>query len=348
MDKYKSTEKLLTPIYEMIGVDNMNFSAALEPGVDYSLSSSQADVGDTGNEQEVPNFVLGPYDNRRRPMSMYEPWFNLIEPEGYTSLPPEVPDNACTSLNFDQYSMANNKTYWEAEDADEYMTTLDESTILDIESFENIQKGMEKHEQQQFVTVTADVHHTQSRAVSTGGGDIGTDIGIYATIRKNDKKMTMTNNKIDPTEMQIMLTTNALPNIMTASCYGTLNACPIRIDQQQPNHEFIENTLHTISMTNSIIDESSSMNSSTLFEPNSLISSVEMQKDGIFIRNSSATTTSTDKNRVKWWDERSQEIEIQQIANQGKFRIYSILSFFDFYLTTIMIKRKKNNRTKIV
>lgn len=333
MDKYKSTEKLLTPIYETIGVDNINFSTALEPGVDYSLSNPHQGIDDSGI-QEVPNFVLGPYDNRRRPMSMYEPWFNLIEPEAYTSLPPDVPDNACASLNFDQYQMANNKTYWEAEDADEYMTTLDESTILDIESFENIQQSIEKQEQQQqFVTVTADVHHNQSHLKTVAGAGIGTDIGIYATIRKNtDKKMTATNNKIDATQMQIMLTTNALPNIMTASCYGALNACPIRIDQQQeqqqPNHEFIENTLHTISMTNSIIDESSSMNSSTLFEPNSLMSSVEMQKDNMLIR--STATTTTDKNRVKWWDERSQEIEIQQIVSQGKlcvFRFFFILTF---------------------
>lgn len=327
MDKYKSTEKLLTPIYETCsiidgGVDNMNFSTALEAGVDYSLPSPQKSIEET-SIQQVPNFVLGPYDPRRRPVSMYEPWFNLIEPEGYTSLPPDVSDNACTSLNFDQYSVAN-KTYWEAEDADEYMTTLDESTILDIESFENIQQGIDKQQQQQqqYVTVTADVHHHQSHLKS-----VGTDIGIYATIRKNDKKMK--NNKIDAdsTEMQIMLTTtstssNVPPNIMTASCYGTLNACPPSRIDQQPNQEFVENTLHTISMTNSIIDEYSSMNSSTLFEPNSLISSsVEMQKDSSLLVRSSGTTASastTDKNRVKWWDERSQEIEIQQIANQGK------------------------------
>lgn len=338
MDKYKSTEKLLTPIYETCpivddGVDNLNFRA-LEAGVDYSLPSTHKTMEDT-DIQGVPNFVLGPYDPRRRPVSMYEPWFNLIEPEAYTSLPPDVPDNACSSLNFDQYSIAN-KTYWEAEDADEYMTTLDESTILDIESFENIQQGIEKQEQQQqYVTVTADVHLPQSHLQTVGAG-------IYATIRKNDKKMN--NNKIDAdaTEMQIMLTTtktsssNTPPNIMTASCYGTLNACHSRIEQ--PNQEFVENTLHTISMTNSIIDEYSSMNSSTLFEPNSLISSVEMQKDSMLVRSSGMAST-TDKNRVKWWDESSQEIEIQQIANQGKCTVQYVY-FFDFYLTTIKKRTK--------
>lgn len=328
MDKYKSTEKLLTPIYETCpiiedGVDNINFTTEVsETGSDYTSISNQ-------NLQEVPNFVLGPYDPRRRPVSMYEPWFNLIEPEGYTSLPPDVPDNVCPSLDIDRYSNANNKTCWEAEDADEYIATLDESTILDIESYENIQQGIERQQQQQqqqqYVTVTADVHHHHKSHVQSGASASSSGIDIYATIRKNDKKL-YNNNKIDDdasaTEMQIMLrTTTNSPNIMTASCYGTLNACPNRAapqQQHQLNQEFAENTLQTISMTNSIVDEYSSMNSSTLFEAtSSLISSVEIPKDTTVVRGTTTTTT-PDKNRVKWWDERSQEIEIQQIANQGK------------------------------
>lgn len=316
MDKYKSTEKLLATINESPyimsdineGVDNMNYVVSSSTEVP---NNSEFDINintmktQENSDQAVPNFVLGSYDPRRRPVSMYEPWNEFLQPDEYTSLPPDL-------INTQNTTAIIARNCWEAEDA-EFITTLDETTILDIESYENIQKEKQNHERlwsnqmnnKEIITVSADVHQYTTRGIEYEQHD---DIGIYATIRKQSKKQ---QSGLTDTEMQIMVTSGGpvekIPKIMTASCYGALNTSTVGTIDDTPRQQQC-----IVSMTNSIVDGyPSSMNSST-FEPNSLISSVEVSKDSLTIR-----TATSDKARVKWWDENNQA-EIQKIADQGK------------------------------
>uniref|UniRef100_A0A182FPT5 Uncharacterized protein n=1 Tax=Anopheles albimanus TaxID=7167 RepID=A0A182FPT5_ANOAL len=129
-------------------------------------------------DQLVPDFILGlpqhcstPKKNGR-PVSMYEPWIGAPG-AGLSSLPAEVlrKPTRLVDIGIESEEMSTaaaagmSKTCWEAEDADEFITTLDESAILDIESYEDLRHiyskpGVSNNNNQKLI-VAADVHHHQ-------------------------------------------------------------------------------------------------------------------------------------------------------------------------------------------
>jgi hypothetical protein len=80
-------------------------------------------------------------------------------------------------------------------------------------------------------------------------------------------------------------------------------------------------SLMTGTTNSSIIDGTSSMNSSIYEQIPSMNSSVEMS-----MRNS-MTKSANDRNRVKWWDDLTEETatEMQEIIDQGECRTLSLL-----------------------
>ncbi|KFB35321.1 AGAP013349-PA-like protein [Anopheles sinensis] len=186
-------------------------------------------------DQLVPDFILGlPHHSSTpkkngRPVSMYEPW---TQAEAFRSLPAEMLRNATKLIDIDfeteaaaVAAAAATKSCWEAEDADEFITTLDESAILDIESYEdlshiycppgggpaNCNNNNNEQPHNRKVIVAVDVHHQQHhqqqqqqqqhrRPVHRNLFDYPVhecleeekyeDIEIYATVKKKPRERT--------------------------------------------------------------------------------------------------------------------------------------------------------------
>lgn len=279
-------------------------------------------------EQESPapvNFAFG--DNVqgshyfKRPVTMYEPY---REPDKeFSSLPPDLISSNDTACSIDDEIVATKRMIWEAEDAD-YIETLDESRDwLDQCGKFNYPNHYESvpvlpYTEPNEILVAADVHQSnEDRRYE--------EIAIYATIQKKNKTkqdlmMTSSNSAGDPPLQK-------LPKIMTQSCYGELNIpTPEQSGNWSSYSEYIikssENLLEDVGNYNvssimtgttnsSIIDGSSSLNSSLYEQIPSMNSSTDIN-----LRKSIA-----DRNRVKWWDDMSEEsaIKLQEIANQGKW-----------------------------
>lgn len=323
---YKSTENLIGDCTSMAaGVDNYGHRT----GSESDLMAPPA---------EVCTFQLGIYDlpRNRRPVSMFVHAWAAEEdqPQGYTSLPPDLINQIGTD-KFEQ-SGVTGKLCWEAEDADDFIATLDESTILDIESLESIasnQVDCHLPMVSRQVTAVIDVHqhhHHHRHPV--------TPPDAYATVCKVSPSAKTTLAAAAPNICGVMQTSygdgdgvvvsnsseppvHKIPKIMTASCYGGLN--------YDHNTQILFNeptTVDIISVTNSIADEYSSMNSS-MFEPNSLMSSVDAKDLNNLISGNVVAATAaagkSEKGRVKWWDQNQflnngDEEAVQEIANQGK------------------------------
>lgn len=351
MDKYKSTEKLLgaatlsEPLTGIAdddggagsgGVDNMNFaaSAAAAGGSQAGSEVLYATVGG-----EAPNFTFGAYVPRGRngrPVSMYEPWYDNDDvdddgellPQGYTSLPPDLINQTSGVKCFD-----TGRSCWEAEDTDEFISTLDESTILDIESFENVNEACKSQsgggggdgidywacsasnlQASKEMIVAADVHSND-------------DVNIYATIRKQSQ--TRRQQQHHQQQLQLSMISSGgpiekIPKIMTASCYGELQL------QDSTEYAIVPDT-GIVSITNSIMDERSSLNSS-MFEPTSLVSSIDggaARTNGGGGGGQDELYRPSEKSRVKWWDESDaiDPTDFQQIVKQGRLEHCTSLSF---------------------
>ncbi|ETN63516.1 hypothetical protein AND_004771 [Anopheles darlingi] len=372
------------------GMLNMNFITTIpeQPEYDEILQQKPPD-------QLVPDFILGlpqhcstPKKNGR-PVSMYEPWI-AAPGAGLSSLPAEVLRKATRLVDIDSEEMSTataagmSKTCWEAEDADEFITTLDESAILDIESYEDLshiysKPGVSNNNNQKLI-VAADVHHHQHHHLEQehelqqqqqqqqlqyeqrrhhqqqGGGSYlqqlfeypepeaeGPEeesqydaIEIYATVKKKKKPREQTpQSAIDRTIMvetqALMLATSSgapmekFPKIMTSSCYGELNGDyghdggqtlasqgPMTWIQPGAIVKSNENLLDSargggLSMNSSIIDELPSGGSS-LYEPNSMNSSIDF----------GVRCASNERSRVRWWDDFTEETEaeLQDIAEK--------------------------------
>lgn len=384
MDGYKSTETLLglvlhePPTGTADDDSYKSTTGGAGCGKDMNIIASSATTitataGNNGDlytsgdgSQETLQFILGAYDdaggnngfNRNgRPVSMYEPWYDYEEqvslPQGYTSLPPDL-INQTSGVKY--YDPAAVKSSWEAEDTDEFITTLDETTILDIESLENINEaGMkcELFKGQYDDNYTASQYWNYSTpnlqtskemvvAVDVHSSVNNTDeVNIYATIRKQGR------DKQIRQQQQVQYHSSGgpiekIPKIMTASCYGELNASNTM--QTVPDSDFIQDSeTGIVSITNSIMDERSSLNSS-MFEPTSLISSIDGNRYGQEIykpemNNASGGGVSgaggSEKGRVKWWDENDQpeHSDFQQIVKQGKLN--AILYFVSLIFTIV-------------
>lgn len=153
---------------------------------------------------QAPNFVPGPVHGGYRTRHLSCILENWSESESYTSLP--TTESAAAAAACDDAFAAAKPMSWEAEDVDEYITTLDESCILDIQSIERIDRidrhavsmaTMPRHRNREKTVhrVQAELHSVPDEFVS--GGPVET-----------------------------------YPNIMTASCYGSLAGDPY--DEQAP------------------------------------------------------------------------------------------------------------------
>ncbi|XP_055610896.1 protein TANC2 isoform X2 [Uranotaenia lowii] len=321
-----STEKLLndsmistmstnTDDLDSIGIDNMNYVPSNPDNPEYASIVK---------DRVVPDFLIGvpgQCSNVKtvRPVSMYEPW---IETNEFTSLPAVLMRRPSKVVDVDfESQFLSQKVHWEAEDADDFITTLDESAILDIESCEDLNQIYAQPNPK--LIVAADIHHRsqlEDRKYE--------EIEIYATIKK--KPRDKPTSSIQTVDCQVMVTSGGpmekFPKIMTSSCYGELNAMSSNNLMWTDSSLIVksnENLLdsrslsigNTNSMNNSIVDGFSSMTSS-FNEPNSMNSSIEVMK-----------FSTNEKTRVKWWDECTEETEaeLKQIADKDLAAIRKIL-----------------------
>ncbi|KAL1382831.1 hypothetical protein pipiens_013192 [Culex pipiens pipiens] len=312
-----STEKLLndsmistmstnTDDLNSSGVDNLNYESSNPDGPEYAT---------IGRDRMVPDFLVGACSRptppkSARPVSMYEPWMQTNE---FTSLPADLMRRPIKTVDIDfESDLGVKKICWEAEDADDFITTLDESAILDIESCENIEQIYAQPNQR--VVVAADIHHRvelEDRKYE--------EIEIYATVKKKPRDKPA--SQIQSVDCQVMITSGGpmekFPKIMTTSCYGELNLMNTCSGWNDPslivksNENLLDprvfSTGNNNSMNNSIVDGFSSM-ASSIYEPNSMNSSIEVVR---FATN--------EKTRVKWWDEFTEETEaeLKEIADKG-------------------------------
>ncbi len=201
----QSTEKLLkssnnsdSPLF---GISNhYDSSQSITYDLHATNSPEQSIITDT-----LPSFTLGAY--RTRHLScILENW---SESESYNSLPPEVTQKTDDSFNtlLDQKPMC-----WEAEDVTEYITTLDESRILDIESIERIDKV--SNDKKMLVNPWSNVEWSQcapSDHLEAKQKRVMVDVHITDTSDVNESCV----ESCGPVEKY--------PEIMTASCYGSLS-----------------------------------------------------------------------------------------------------------------------------
>ncbi|XP_055636122.1 protein TANC2 isoform X2 [Toxorhynchites rutilus septentrionalis] len=316
-----STEKLLndsmistmstnTDDLASSGVDNLNYVPGHPDNPYYA---------DITKDRVVPDFLLGTYNRTEvpkvtRPLSMYEPW---IGPKVHT-LSTNAQHQHEADISFESELVAR-KNCWEAEDANDFITTLDESAILDIESFEDVNQLYAQPASK--VIVAADIHHR-----SDMDDRKYEEIEIYATVKKK-KPREKPVIQSQPVDCQEMITSGGpmekFPDIMTTSCYGELmNTSEVWNDNAsmvKSNENLLDSRAFSIgnnnSMNNSIMDGFSSM-ASSIYEPHSMNSSIEIVK-----------LPSNEKARVKWWDEFTEETEaeLKQIAEKDLAAIRKIL-----------------------
>ncbi|XP_058055857.1 protein TANC2 [Anopheles bellator] len=313
-------------------------------------------------DQLVPDFILGlprhcstPKKNGR-PVSMYEPW--VTPATGFTSLPAEMLRKASKVIDFeteaaDIGAAGASKSCWEAEDADEFITTLDESAILDIESFEDLshifpgaQPAANNNNNQKLI-VAADVHrhyqqpqhhaphqtsyqrHLYEYPDREGSQDSQYEgIEIYATVKKKPRERTP-QSAIDRT---IMVDTQALllaggssgapmekfPKIMTTSCYGEL-------DSVGTSGPLAWAQLGAIVKSNENLLDSSAKAQGGLSMNSSIIDELPSGNSSIYEPNSMNSSidfavrfATTERTRVRWWDDFTEETEaeLQDIAEK--------------------------------
>lgn len=220
----QSTEKLLPPTFHQPnGYVNETLSNSPGPSsLDFAPEASSTPEPIIGPLQ----FSLGPMQPRRRLLScIVENW---SESDSYNSLPMEI--NKKNSIDFGNTepkfigrdsngALIEKPLSWEAEDVTDYITTLDESCILDIESYEDIPKAAaasNENKHYQFVENPNDPPICSSnRRVKS----------MYEPL------MNITN--------QFSLTTGSpvekYPKIMTASCYGGLNQFDGGVNNNETN-----------------------------------------------------------------------------------------------------------------
>uniref|UniRef100_A0A182XG39 Uncharacterized protein n=1 Tax=Anopheles quadriannulatus TaxID=34691 RepID=A0A182XG39_ANOQN len=315
-------------------------------------------------DQLVPDFILGqphhcstPKKNGR-PVSMYEPW---TQSQPFRSLPADMLHKTTKLIDIEfeteaaAVAAAASRSCWEAEDADEFITTLDESAILDIESYEDLNHiysqpgvGMGYNNNNnndslkpRKLVVAADVHHHQQLQQPAQhplphvfeypthdqtAEQRYEEIEIYATVKKKPRERTP-QSAIDRTiaiDTQALLLApggagapmQKLPKIMNTSCYGELHGFGVvpmvTGGWNEPgaivkSNENLLDSAKALSMNSSFIDESGN---SSLYEPNSMNSSFDFARYG-----------TSEKTRVRWWDDFTEETEaeLQDIAEKGRF-----------------------------
>lgn len=192
----QSTEKLLksTNSSPLFGISNCYDSSQSIIHDLATTSPEQSIITDT-----LSAFALGTYNRTRHLSCILENW---SESESYNSLPIEVTQKSNDDDDDDSFNNIHNRKpmSWEAEDITEYITTLDESCILDIESIECIdQISTEKAESNPWNGNSWSQH--QYRAPNEAIQKMVT-VDVHTTDVRHEKQ--------------------SFPKIMTTSCYGTL------------------------------------------------------------------------------------------------------------------------------
>lgn len=147
----QSTENLVTAgVYDQFnGNGYINDGATIYQPMNraYTVMTTAAEVHQA---EPPPAFVLGPYNHRKRLLScIVENW---PESDSFNSLPVECNQSPRDRDVVDCAGVPMKKPFsWEAEDVAEYITTLDEACILDIESYEEIDK---LEDQQKWIAQT--------------------------------------------------------------------------------------------------------------------------------------------------------------------------------------------------
>lgn len=158
------------------------------------------------------HFLPGGYRTRHLSCIM-EQW---SESESYTSLPiepmtPAKPSPTPNGTGFTDDDAAAKLRSWEAEDVDEYITTLDESCLLDIESLERIDR-------------IAIVPDELSRSAWSSRAPMKQTIPVQVELHipPPDSRSTQSLHYPESGDGAVQ----RYPNIMTTSCYGSLTVDP--------------------------------------------------------------------------------------------------------------------------
>lgn len=136
----QSTEKLIRSSFEQSnGYVNEATCPPGPPLLTFDLTTMESACNDQQTiNTAAPCFVLGPFSQRKRLLScIVENW---PETDSYNSLPMEINKSPRNNVQ-----PAAKPLSWEAEDVTDYITTLDEACILDIESYEEIDQISDQH-----------------------------------------------------------------------------------------------------------------------------------------------------------------------------------------------------------
>lgn len=284
----RSTEKLLqSPTASTQDIEGIT----TPPSVNYGTYPMICDEPIYTRDQIVPTFTLGPY----RPEPLYSIHENYPV-EGYSSLPPVLPidNDECIPVE----KVSQKRTAWEAEDADEYITTLNEYAVSGSNT-------------PSIITIAADIHYQPKKSRPTS---------LHSS---NPQIMTA---GIIPMEKY--------PAIMTSSCYGELNNPFLMIksdDEISLMNKSTDNLIDSIkkrcnkreinSLNNSIYNDELNSLHSSFYDQKSVGSSIELERSGRKLDGISdemvdfQTTNSTRRNSVNS-EERSYNINL--VAENGK------------------------------
>lgn len=214
----QSTDKLLQVSDEPSeGICNELMNSG-PPSINFDLISSEPSsslyvddlpiVSQTASTSSM--FQLGPLYGRTRHLScIIENW---SESESYNSLPPEI--NKSNDESFD-YVNQQKPSSWEAEDLSDYISTLDESCILDIESLEEINSNSEqqKSDYQWTSSVHGPKYHEYQKEIQINQSNHQSLNSIIETDL----------NQINAIMIKSGGPVEKYPKIMSQSCYGQLN-----------------------------------------------------------------------------------------------------------------------------
>lgn len=260
----------------------------------YDLTTAdvhQVNVATADGDTTPPNFVLGPYNQRKRLLScIVENW---PESDSFNSLPAEVSQSPRDTIDCAGVPMKKPFS-WEAEDVADYITTLDEACILDIESYEEIDK---LDDQQKWIAQTygpiyepllkpgedfyarpkslclnydtqrrvfdADALNDTTSSMSNGQSpDEYATIAAPAATTNSEYSPQITDLDDSPDEERLLHTSsteNLILNCQSDEDFLYLNPAYNRSKCRTP--------LPVISLNSSFYDESTSMNSS-MYDPN--------------------------------------------------------------------------------
>lgn len=247
---------------------------------------------------------------------------NWSESESYNSLPPEVTSSKKTDDPFAQ--IGKPKTVpWEAEDLAEYITTLDESCILDIESIEEISQIGCNDKAQNWQSMIYgpkyksfdDITKANGTTAKTGG-----PVEKYPKIMTTSCYGTLNNPFIDREETATATTAVDNESYLNASSENLLN------DNLRTDHYIVQQLISneakcrspiSTSMSNSLYDGSSSMNNS-FYQSNAMQSSIEFSGNKINSLESSMVLTQSDDGKIVGDENGS---SMTDVVNCGKYNL---------------------------